>query len=129
MNVRLKSPDNGAPFVERRINEKWKKEDVEVAITQLILSKSKLLELVPNFHEISNHCDQEEIDQILDLLKDIKRNAIEKIEDDICFALRYRLQKEEQKAIYRDPTSDKPYCFQTSPASSSDSEDNDQNIN
>jgi hypothetical protein len=118
MNIRYQSNDEFPHYVERRINNKWMKTDVETAISQLIISKSKLLELVPRFREISKQCDAMEVDNILKILQEIKRNALDKIEDDLFFTIRYRLQKEEQKSRQRDTNSNLPYCFQSSPLSS-----------
>ena len=117
MNVRINTQDE-SQYAERRLNNKWTKIDVENLVSQLVISKSKLLELVSTFDELKEHCDQDEILNILTILHDIKQNAINKIEDDMFTMIRYRLHKEEQKAIANDPSSDKPYCFIASPVTS-----------
>ena len=72
-------------------------------IHQLIIDKVKILE--------KNVPQSIDVDYSVGDLNDIKASAIAQTETDLFFDVRYRILKEEQKRIARDPNSEEPYCF------------------
>ena len=108
--------------LSKRINDRWVKIQLPDGIHQLIIDKAKLLERVPKSHDLSRVCDEKDIDRSLYELKQIKEDAIKK-EETLLFENVYsRLEKEEQKMIARDKSSEEPFCFIRSNSCSNDDE-------